>query len=466
MRVNNFFSLLMALLVWYSFSLMGTGCAQIGSPTGGPKDTTPPRLLKATPALYSTEFRGNKITLLFDEYVNLQDVQSNFLVSPLPKNNPLVDYKLKTVTVKLKDSLLPNTTYTLNFGNAIRDNNENNPLRDFTYVFSTGKNIDSLGLTGQVIIAETGRADSTLFALLYRNLDDSAVKKTKPDYMAKLNKEGNFIFSHLSPGRYKVYALKDVDGGKTYNSKSEIFAFADQSVTVSQNSTPVRLSAFAEEKAIRKITEQVSLKNQNAIKKLLYSPSNALQNQDLNDNFELLFNKPLKKFDPEEMTLTDTSYKTVIPFKSTIDSTRKKVSLMVKWQEDQFYRLILNPSAFADSSGNSILKRDTIHFKTKKEIEYGNLVLRFSNIDLSLHPVLQFVQADEVKESYALTAKEWSKKLFKPGEYELRILYDSNNNGKWDTGNYGKKIQPEKVFSLPEKISIRANWDNERDIKL
>jgi hypothetical protein len=94
------------------------------------------------------------------------------------------------------------------------------------------------------------------------------------------------------------------------------------------------------------------------------------------------------------------------------------------------------------------------------------VVLRFSNLDLTKHPVLQLVQGDEIKNSYPLTALEWSNKFINPGEYEIRILFDSNNNGKWDTGDYSKKLQPEKAITLKDKLAIKANWDNERDIKL
>ena len=445
---------------------MSAGCAQIGTPTGGPKDTTPPRLLKASPPPGTTNFKGNRITFTFDEYVNLQEVQNNFLASPLPKINPQVDFKLKTVTVKLKDSLLPNTTYTLNFGNAIRDNNENNPLKNFTYVFSTGNFIDSLRLTGNVILAETGRTDSTVAALLYRNLDDSAVRKTKPDYLSRLDGKGNFLFTNLAPGRYNVFALKDMDGGKTYNSKSEVFAFAGKPITVSANTAPVNLYAYAEEKPKKKIAEQVPVKNTNSLKKLSVTTAAVTQNQDLLDSLELLFSKPLKKFDTGKITLADTGFTKHIPFTARLDSNRKKLTLAVKWEEDKVYRLILDPAAFTDTSGNTLSRKDTLRFRTKKEADYGNLVLRFSHLDLTKHLVLQFVQGEDLRASYPLTSNEWSMKLFKPGEYDLRILFDSNNNGKWDPGDYTKKIQPEKVISLPDKLGIRANWDNERDIKL
>ncbi len=467
MRTKGLLYILGIVSLLYSLAVSSSGCAQIGAPTGGPRDTIPPKLVKASPGLNTVNFKGDKIIFTFDEYVDVQDVQNNVLVSPLPKTNPAVEYKLKTVTVKLKDSLLPNTTYSINFGNAIRDNNENNPLKDFTYLFSTGNIIDSLSLSGKVIIAETGKADSTLIAMLYRNADDSAVKKRKPDYMARLKTDGSFTFTNLSAGTYKIYALKDGDGGKTYNAKTELFAFADAPVKVGGNTAPVTLYASAEEKDTRgQPASPLTKAAAAAIKKITYTSPAITQGQGLNDNFELVFNKALKKFDPAKIKLTDTSYKPVPSVIAGIDSTRKKISLTVKWQEDMNYRLIIDPAAIADSSGNSIAKTDTLRFTTKKEADYGNLVLRFSNLDLTKHPVLQFVQGEELKGSYAVTTNEWSKKLFTPGEYDIRILYDNNNNGKWDPGNYSKKIQPEKVISLPQKLSIRANWDNERDIKL
>ncbi len=143
-----------------------------------------------------------------------------------------------------------------------------------------------------------------------------------------------------------------------------------------------------------------------------------------------------------------------------------KVILTTKWTEDSDYKIIINKDAVRDSTDSMIVKTDTVRFKTKREADYGNVVLRFSNIDIAKHPVLQFTQGDEIKESYAITSKEWRNKLFVPGEYEIRILYDDNNNGKWDPGNYTKKLQPEKVITLPKKISVRENWDNESDINL
>jgi uncharacterized protein (DUF2141 family) len=394
--------------------------------------------------------------------VNLKETQSNVLISPFPKKSPSIDYKLKTVIVKLKDSLLPNTTYSINFGNSIIDNNEGNPLKDFTYVFSTGPSLDSFMLTGQALIAETGKVDSTLIAILYRDADDSSVLKRKPDYMARVNGDGSFNFINLPAGNFNVYALKDGDGGKTYNSKKELFAFANSAITISEKTDTVMLYASALEKEVLVTT---SAKPVGADKRLKYNLPFAFPSQDLLGHFELSFNKPLKKFDPSKIILTDTNYNPIAATAWSIDSSRTKIVLAYKWQEDIQYRLIVDSAAVTDSSDRSISKTDTLRFITKKEADYGNLVLRFSNIDLSKHLVLQFVQGEDVKESYPLTSLEWRKKLMAPGEYEIRILFDDNDNGKWDHGDYSKKLQPEKALTLVKKLGIRANWDNERDIK-
>ena len=123
---------------------------------------------------------------------------------------------MNTITVKLKDTLEPNTTYTLNFGNAIKDVNEGNILKNFTYIFSTGTYIDSLELRGKVLLAETGETDTTLTVMLHTNKDDSAVVKEKPRYIAKVGRQGNFDFQNLPPETFYLYALKDEGGTHRY----------------------------------------------------------------------------------------------------------------------------------------------------------------------------------------------------------------------------------------------------------
>lgn len=463
MRLTSVLFTFFIVAVLYILAVGNAGCGQIGMPTGGSKDTIPPRLLSASPELKSTNVTSNKITLTFNEYVDLKEAQTNVLISPLPKKSPAIDFKLKTVTVKLKDSLLPNTTYSINFGNAIVDNNEGNPLKDFTYVFSTGNQIDSFTLSGKVILAETGKYDSTLIAMLYRNTVDSIVQKEKPDYISRLSGDGSFTFINLPAGTFNVYALKDGDGGKTYNSKKELFAFADAVVTVSESNEPVILYASAMEKESRPAT---GTKTNAPLKKLNYSVSPGSQIQDLLSPFQINFNNPLKEFNQSKLILRDTNNNPISLTSWSIDSGRTKIMLTTKWQEGANYRLIMDTASVSDSAGSRLSKTDTIRFTTKQLSDYGNVLLRFSNLDLNMHPVLQFVQGEEIKNSYSLTSLEWSNRFVNPGEYEIRILYDDNNNGMWDPGDYSKKLQPEKAITLTQKLAVRANWDNERDIKL
>ncbi|GAB2838416.1 Ig-like domain-containing domain [Ferruginibacter profundus] len=466
MKVSHFLNVLLIITLGGLVIVGNSGCGQIGAISGGLKDTLPPALLTASPKLLSTNITDNKITLTFDEYIDeLQEVQANVLVSPYPKSAPEFKSKLKTVSIKLKDTLLPNTTYSINFGNAIRDVNEGNVLKNFTYVFSTGNTIDSLRLTGKVELAETGKPDSTMIVMLYRNANDSSVQQIKPAYIAFLKGDGSFTFNNLPPGNFNIYALKDGDGGKTYNSKTEQFAFADGPITVTENNKPIALFAYAEEKMNKTPVTTTTVKPKTAAqKKLKYTLGSGGQKQDLRGNLVLDFNNAIKKLDTTKITLTDTNFVAVPGVSYLVDSN--KVILKTKWLEDADYKIVIQKNAVRDSTDSTITKTDTIRIKTMGPADYGNVVLRFKNIILTKHPVLQFVQDDIVKESFPVTASEWSNKLFPPGEYEIRILYDDNNNGKWDPGSYTKKLQPEKVIALPKKFAVKANWDNESDINL
>lgn len=450
---------------FYALVSLNWGCAQISAPTGGATDTLPPRLVKANPPMNSTNVKGNKISLSFNEYIDLQEVQNNMIISPVQKSNPTVSFNLKTISIKFKDSLLPNTTYSVDFGNALKDIHEGNVYKNFTYVFSTGNTIDSLTLSGNVLLAETGKADSTLMVLLYRNLADSAVQKTKPVYMTRVDGKGRFQFKHLPAEDFHIYALKDGDGGKTYNSKTELFAFSDENVNPAIAGKPVQLFAYYEQKPDNN-NKTVSVLKAPAEKKLKYSNNLESGIQDLLQPLEFSFNNALKTFDSTKAVLLDTNFRPVQKYTYSIDSTQKKLTLNCSWQPETHFVFIMPKEAVLDSAGNSLSKSDTIRFVTKRTEDYGSVVLRFSNLDLSMHPVIQFGDDENVKLSFPVTEMQWTNKLFPPGDYSVKILFDENNNGKWDPGNYSKKMQPEKVLNLDMKLSVKANWDNERDIKL
>ena len=448
----------------FAIAIIHTGCAQISSPSGGPRDTIPPVLEKATPANGTVNFTGNRIVLTFNEYIDLQDISNNILVSPLQKNNPQITFNFRTVNIKFRDTLLPNTTYSISFGDALKDLNEGNPLKGLVYTFSTGDIIDSLSLAGNVVLAESGKTDSTLMVMLYRNASDSAVLKIRPNYIAKVQGNGSFRFNNLPSGNFRIYALKDGDGGKTYNSKTETFAFIDREVSPGLNADSVILYAYQE---VKSTTGDIKPSLKAPSEKLLKINTNLQgQPQDLLSPLELIFNNSIKVFDESRIFLTDTNFIRIPNASILFDSSRKKATIAAAWKPGKDYRLVIPKDAIQDSAGNFLLRNDTLRFSTRTNEDYGKVLLRFKNLDLSKRPVIQFVQGDEVKMSFALTALQWSNQLFTPGEYNIRILYDDNNNGKWDPGNFKEKKQPEKAVSLPQALQIRPNWDNERDIIL
>jgi len=149
-----------------------------------------------------------------------------------------------------------------------------------------------------------------------------------------------------------------------------------------------------------------------------------------------------------------------------MDSTKMRVIVRYPWQLATKYKLIILKDAVADNDGITLSKNDTIALTTKRQEDYGSIRIRFTNLDLSRNPVIQIVQNDVVVDSLPLTGREFRRDIFKPGEYDLRILYDSNKNGTWDPGNFRLKKQPEIVLALARKISIKARWENEEEINL
>lgn len=463
MKIKKVILFIVAGSLFYTLSVLGVGCAQIANPTGGPRDTIPPVLLNANPPNRSLNFKGNRITLTFDEYVQLQKTQDFVLISPTPKIAPNIDYKLKTVTIKIRDTLEPSTTYRYDFGNGIQDLNEGNPYKNFSFIFSTGPYIDSLRFSGNVELAETGKVDTTLLVFLYKDLDDSAVYKHKPRYYARLNNKGDFIFQNLAPGNYNVFALQDQSGQKVYSNKDELFAFSDSTVRIADSTRPVNLFAYAEEKTKPKITAKAITA---ADKKLKFQSSLESNKQDLLKPLTLEFNHKLKNFDSLSVKLTDTLNNIINNAIISLDTTGKLLIIKNAWVDNSDYRLIIPKDFATDTSGVALLKSDTLRFKTRKESEYGSIAINFKNLEKFKKPVLQFVSNNEVVNSYPLQSSTWSSKLFSPGDYELRILEDTNGNGIWDPGNYHLKLQPEKVYAIPKKLNIRADWDNETDIIL
>lgn len=465
---------LLVLIIIASELATLSGCANIIPPGGGPRDSLPPVLRTVTPPDSSRNFAAKKITFTFDEFVEIDNPRQNLLVSPVPKIDPVVESKLRTVTVTIKDTLEPNTTYSIDFGNAIKDINEGNVLKNFRYLFTTGTYFDSLQLTGNVVVAETGKPDSTLIVMLHTILDDSAVIKERPRYVARLDSSGRFRFRNLPPGTFAIYALKDEGGQRRYLSKQQLFAFADSAVVTQDAPGPITLYAYAEKEETEE-TETPSLQRPAARGRRAAAAPDNLQvslntpggQLDLLSQLEIGFSTPLREFDSTKVQLTTDSFDILTGYHFLRDTSNQKVTLVYKWTENTGYNLILDSTVATDTLGRRIPRTDTIAFRTRQAKEYGEVRLRLLNLDLSLNPVLQFVQGDQVKFAYPMTSRNFNATLFPPGEYDLRILYDENKNGIWDTGSFFEnRKQPEKVQPIPRRLNIKANWLNEIDITL
>lgn len=446
-----------------------SGCANIIPPEGGFRDTLGPALLKANPRDSALNFQGNKITLTFDEFVQLDNFMQNVLVSPIPRSTPGATYKLNTVSIRLRDTLEPNTTYSIDFGNAIKDINEGNIMKGFRYVFSTGSSIDSLSFGGNVLLAESGRVDSTLIVILHKSGEDSAILKERPRYMTRLDGKGDFLFNNLPAGTFFVYAMKDDSRTYRYDAK-KLFAFADSPVVVQATTAQKTLYAYATAKATETTSSSSGTTGQRnaADKRLKFQTTTTSNKQDLLKKFSFTFERPLRQFDSSKVRFaSDTTFSTVRNYTWSLDSTKKKLTLNYAWAENTLYHVILEKEFATDTLGQQILRPDTITFVTMKNSDYGKLAIRFRNLDLAKNPVLQFVQNDAILSSFPLSAINFSQELFSPGEYDLRILSDANKNGIWDPGEFfGRRKQPETVTPVQRKINVKANWENEFEIAL
>ncbi len=207
-------------------------CAQVGSLGGGPKDKKPPVPLEMNPPNYSNRFTGNKIEIKFDEYVVLDKINEQLLVSPPIKEMPDFRLKGKSLIIKFKEELLPNTTYSLFFGDAIKDLTEGNPVHNFTYIFSTGDHVDSLSMKGRVINAFNLKPMEAVAVMLYRNNNDtipfdSLPLRVPPYYLSRTDKQGNYFLTGLADDHYLVFALNDKNNNYIFDQPTEEIAFLD-----------------------------------------------------------------------------------------------------------------------------------------------------------------------------------------------------------------------------------------------
>ena len=205
---------------------MIVSCARMGQPDGGWYDDTPPRVVHTDPADKGTGVKAKKVTITFDEFIKLEDATNKVVISP-PQIEP-ADIKAsgKKIIVELKDSLKDNTTYTIDFSDAISDNNEGNPMGNYTFSFSTGERIDTFEVSGSVLDASNLEPIKGILVGLYDDLSDTVFAKKPLIRVSRTDSRGRFVIRGIAPGTYRVYALQDADGNYTYSQKSEMLAFS------------------------------------------------------------------------------------------------------------------------------------------------------------------------------------------------------------------------------------------------
>jgi hypothetical protein len=262
-------SLFFVVLVLY-------GCAAMQRPTGGPRDLTPPKLLKATPENMTRHFAEKSIRLDFDEYYKLQNQYQEISISPAMEKLPEYKISKKSLIIDFKDTLLKNTTYVINFGKAIADINETNVMKNFTYVFSTGSHIDSLSISGSVVNSTTQEKEKDAIVMLFPIKQDSLLfGKKKPTIYATTDSSGNFSLNNLREDTYRIYALKEASPDKIYNNDEELIGFLKKPIKVDKDTSGVRLNLF------KQVPDKFRLTSQKRF--------------DPDGKITMVFNKPLVK---------------------------------------------------------------------------------------------------------------------------------------------------------------------------
>ncbi|MCL6267454.1 Ig-like domain-containing protein [Flagellimonas myxillae] len=522
------FLLVMGLALWQ--------CARRGNPTGGPKDLTPPVLIRTEPENFTTEFKAERIRLYFDELIKLEDVQKQLIVSPPleypPEIRPLGGAN-KYIEIILKDTLRENTTYTLNFGQSIVDNNEGNPNSFLTYVFSTGTYIDSLSLSGAVKDAFNRKADEFISVMLYEidtAYTDSTVYKSVPNYITNtLDSLPFFELKNLKAGTYSLVAIKDVNKNNKFNQRQDKIGFLYDTITIPTDSvyllnlfqekpdysasvpsfvasnhilfgfqgdyrdmkieslteladsvkttilkdrekdtldfwfTPTELDSiiFTVSNEKMEMVDTFTVKTRKLPMDSLRLSSSAGGQINFEDTFSILATTPIATLDSSQIALfvSDTIN---MPYTMVLDSLENKVDFDFELEPNQNYSMEVMPGAITDFFG---IQNDTINyrFSTGSYADFGNLRVNVGGaVSYPLIAQLTNDRGETLRELYADQPKIFEFKHLEPSQYNLRVIFDANGNGVWDTGSYLQKIQPEKVSYYPDVIDVRANWELEQ----
>ena len=512
-----------------------SGCAKRGSPTGGPVDSIPPVLINASPKINSTNFDSKEIRLTFDEFVKLDKVGEQLIISP-PLNKSSYEVKplngvTKKVFLEFIDSLENETTYSINFGNSIKDNNEGNPLTFFSYTFSTGETIDSLYVRGNISDAFDKETDDYISIHLYRIdsiFNDSIIYNNRPTYISNSLDSTSYQFKNIKEGKYLILALKDIDNNYFFDPFYDKIGFIDSLITLPRDSI-INFKLFKEETSLiwdephfinsekigfgyygkldlknieiessipdsvnytytkeiekdtlifwlsknsfdslnfnlieKDTTKLVTVKFDRAKDTLIDSLSISPKTANiihLKETFKLSSNIPLKNIEDSLITIRDID-SLIVPFTTSINDNLDQIDIEFEVSPSDNYRVFILPEAIKDVRGVS---NDTLQYNVVSQSleDYGNVYLDVIRNSSSKF-ILQMIDSNgEVIRVFKNVNQDatYNFDYVRPGKYIFRLIEDANNNDKWDTGNYLKKIKPERVYYFSNELEVRANWD-------
>lgn len=472
-------------IAWLALVFLIYGCANIVPPEGGKKDETPPELLSATPADSSLNIKPSKIELYFNEYMEVRDLEKNLSLSPLLSIPPTILSYGKRVVIKLQDTQLTNnTTYRIGLGNALVDNHEGNPYKDFVYQFSTGSYFDSLELQGQVIDAATGTPDSAALMVLYAaQEDDTAIIRKKPVYAVKADVSGNFIFRSLPLKPFRIYAIRDANSNYMYEPGEEKIGFIDQTVIPALgNDSLYRFYTFKEvrdtvvdnpaDTGVVDRSNKPTLSGRNksdapSKNKVGYhvnvDTSNTAQRSfELTEQLTIDLFTQLQRLDTAKVYLSYENNGIEVEAVQQLHADSSTISISTQWQPDKVYTLRLVKGWARDSAGAE-LPPGKYFFRTKREEDYGKLAVHIDKRFSGDGFVLYIYKGTDSIYQKPLGDSIITLSRLQPGDYNMRVIADSNRNGKWDAGNLLLRKQPERVYPYTTTIVIKAGWDNEID---
>lgn len=463
------------LLVW--------SCANIVPPVGGQKDTTPPELLSIIPSDSSLNIRPNKIIATFNKYMEVGDLTTQMSVSPMLPMNPTVLSLGKKIQIKLADSMLqPNTTYKISFGNAITDNRENTPYADFSYIFSTGTYFDSLMYAGRVINAQTGAPDSGIMVALYDvAVNDSAILTQKPLYTTRANAQGFFQLDLLPNKPFKLFVIADEDNNYVYNYMKERVGFLPEPIQpVSESQTSTIVYSFLEKNTSDTVNQKVPAatglksksssrnKKEATVYQVKVDTSNLkVRSFDVTEGLTIDFpNSILPNIDYQKVYLSYDDNGIDVESIYKIDSSQNsQLILQPTWKEDATYTLRLVKGWARDSAGVE-LPPGRYKFRTKNKDDYATLTINVPDSVVNANYVMQISLGEDSIYTAKITANKVTLKYLTPGSYQLQLIADRNDDGKWTTGDVFLKRLPELVLPHESTIILRSSWDNEVDYKL